>query len=288
MKRKVREKIVGFSMTGPAILFILLLLLYPLLYSGYLSLTNYYFLDPTGTQFVGLRNYLQLLGNDGFKAALLNSVLFGVIYIPTVTCLSLIIALALYQISSWWTKLFRSLMFLPVGIGLTLVSLMWIWLLRQDGLVNYLLQNWLHLPKVGWLASNVSTVISVVIMTIWKFLGFNVIFFLAGLNSISLNIFEAATIDGVNSFQRLRYIAIPMVKDVMAIVIINSTIASVKVYEQIWAISRGGGIIDVLYTYMYKTSFRYFEMGQGAAISFFMGLLVLALSFFTLKRVKNE
>jgi len=131
-------------------------------------------------------------------------------------------------------------------------------------------------------------VISTVIMTTWKFLGLNVMFFVAGLNNIPLSIFESAVLDGVNAYQRLRHIVIPLVKDTMALVIINSTIVSVKVYEQVWSLSRGGGIIDVLYTHMYKTSFLYFEMGRGAAIAFYMGLIVLIFSTFTLRKIKAD
>jgi ABC-type sugar transport system permease subunit len=275
-------------MGAPAIIFVAILLFYPLVYSGYLSLTNFYFLQPADTDFLGLQNYIDLVGSTAFRSALFNSVMFGVIYIPTVTLVSLIIALALYNLASRVANLVRSFMFLPVGIGLTLVALMWIWLLRSEGVVNYLLGSWFDLPKIPWLGTSFMVVISTVVMTTWKFLGLNVMFFVAGLNNIPLSIFESAVLDGVNAYQRLRHIVIPLVKDTMALVIINSTIVSVKVYEQVWSLSRGGGIIDVLYTHMYKTSFLYFEMGRGAAIAFYMGLIVLIFSTFTLRKIKAD
>jgi len=275
-------------MGAPAIIFVAVLLFYPLLYSGYLSLTNFYFLQPAATEFLGIQNYIDLVGSTAFRSALFNSVLFGVIYIPAVTLVSLIVALALYNLASKAANIVRSFMFLPVGIGLTLVALMWIWLLRSEGVVNYVLGSWFDIQQIPWLGTSSMVVISTVIMTTWKFLGLNVMFFVAGLNNIPLSIFESAVLDGVNAYQRLRHIVIPLVKDTMALVIINSTIVSVKVYEQVWSLSRGGGIIDVLYTHMYKTSFLYFEMGRGAAIAFYMGLIVLIFSTFTLRKIKAD
>jgi len=271
----------------PAIVLSIIVMLYPLVWSFYLSLTNYYFLDEESTQFIGLRNYFDLFQDPTFLLAFRNSMLFVALYVPSMVVLSTIVAVLLDSIIIG-VKTYRTLIFVPVCIGLTMATLMWVWMFADDGIVEVIMTKLLHLPPIEWLATDTSTVVTAVIITIWKFLGFNVVLVLAGLYAIPKDLKDAALIDGAGPWKRFTNVTLPLIKDSLALVIIMSTISSVKAFEQIWAVSRSGGTVDILYTLMYKTSFRYFEMGRGAAIAYIMAVMILVVSYINIRFVRTE
>lgn len=270
----------------PPIIFILIVMIYPLVLSFWYSLTNFYFLDSDPPKFIGLKNYIDLFFNNNFLLAFRNSLLLIALYVPLMVVLSTLIA-ALLDTGIRASTAYRTFIFVPVCVGLTMATLMWIWILNPDGLLDTVLKS-LHLPTVKWLATDVSTIITAVIITIWKNLGFNVVIILSGLYSIPKELYEAASIDGAGRIRSFFSVIVPLLKDSISLVGIMSIISSVKAFEQIWAIARGGGTVDVLYTFMYKTTFRYFEMGKGAAISYIMALFILVISYLNIKYVKTE
>ena len=270
----------------PPIAFILIVMLYPLVQSFWYSLTNFYFLDTSTPKFTGLKNYIALFSDTNFLLAFRNSLLLISLYVPSMVILSTVIA-ALLDTGIRASGVYRTLIFIPVCVGLTMATLMWIWILNPDGLLDAIFKV-LHLPTVKWLATDVSTIVTAVIITIWKNLGFNVVIILAGLYAIPKELYEAASIDGAGRIKSFFSLTIPLVKDSISLVGIMAIISSVKAFEQIWAVSRGGGTVDVLYTFMYKTTFRYFEMGKGAAISYIMAIFILIISYLNIKYIKTE
>ena len=270
----------------PPIVFILIVMLYPLVQSFWYSLTNFYFLDTSPPKFTGLKNYIALFSDTNFLLAFRNSLLLITLYVPSMVILSTVIA-ALLDAGIRASGVYRTLIFIPVCVGLTMATLMWIWILNPDGLLDTILKA-LHLPTLKWLATDVSTIVTAVIITIWKNLGFNVVIILAGLYAIPKELYEAASIDGAGRIKSFFSLTIPLVKDSISLVGIMAIISSVKAFEQIWAVSRGGGTVDVLYTFMYKTTFRYFEMGKGAAISYIMAIFILIISYLNIKYIKTE
>ena len=282
---KTQRKVIYIFLLPP-IGFILIIMIYPLFQSFWYSLTNFYFLDNAPPKFIGLKNYIDLFSDPNFLLAFRNSLFFIILYVPLMIILSVVIA-ALLDTGIKAVPLYRTLIFIPVCIGLTMATLMWIWILNPDGLLDTVLK-FFHLPTIQWLATDISTIVTAVIITIWKNLGFNVVIVLAGLYAIPKELYEAADIDGAGRIRSFFSITIPLVKDSISLVGIMSIIASVKAFEQIWAVSRGGGTVDVLYTFMYKTTFRYFEMGKGAAISYIMAIFILIVSYLNIKYIKTE
>ncbi len=282
---KTQKKVI-YTFLLPPIGFILIVMIYPLLQSFWYSLTNFYFLDNSPPKFIGLKNYIDLFSDPNFLLAFKNSLFFIILYVPLMIALSVVIA-ALLDTGISMVPFYRTLIFIPVCVGLTMATLMWIWILNPDGLLDTILKIF-HIHTIQWLATDTSTIITAVIITIWKNLGFNVVIVLAGLYAIPKELYEAADIDGAGRIKSFFYITLPLVRDSISLVGIMSIIASVKAFEQIWAVSRGGGTVDVLYTFMYKTTFRYFEMGKGAAISYIMAVFILIISYLNIKYVKTE
>ncbi len=270
----------------PPIAFILVIMIYPLFQSFWYSLTNFYFLDNAPPKFIGIKNYIDLFSDTNFLLAFRNSLFFIILYVPISVVLATVIA-ALLDAGIRGVPAYRTLIFVPVCVGLTMATLMWLWILNPDGLLDTVLRS-LHLPTIKWLATDTSTIVTAVIVTIWKNLGFYVVIMLAGLYAIPRELYEAADIDGAGKIKSFFSITLPLVKDSISLVGIMTIISAVKAFEQIWAVSRGGGTVDVLYTFMYKTTFRYFEMGKGAAISYIMAIFILIISYLNVKYIKTE
>ncbi len=270
----------------PPVAFILLVMIYPLFQSFWYSLTNFYFLDNSPPKFIGLKNYIDLFSDTNFLLAFRNSLFFIILYVPISVVLATVIA-ALLDAGIRGVPIYRTLIFVPVCVGLTMATLMWLWILNPDGLLDTILKS-LHLTTIKWLATETSTIVTAVIVTIWKNLGFYVVIMLAGLYTIPKELYEAANIDGAGKIKSFFSITLPLVKDSISLVGIMTIISAVKAFEQIWAVSRGGGTVDVLYTFMYKTTFRYFEMGKGAAISYIMAIFILIVSYLNVKYIKTE
>lgn len=281
-----KNKVIPYLFLLVPMAFILIVMIYPLFQSFYYSLTNFYFLDSAPPHFIGFKNYINLFSNQNFLIAFRNSMFFLIIYVPTMVLLSVVIGSLLDTVIRG-TVFYRTLIFMPVCVGLTMATLMWVWILGSGGLIDAIF-NFFHLSTIQWLATDKSTVITAVIITIWKYLGFNVILILTGIYAIPKELYDAASIDGADRIKSFFLITIPRIKDSISLVIIVSLISSVKVFEQIWAVGRGGGSVDVLYTFMYKTSFRYFEMGEGAAVAYIMAMLVLVISYINIKYIKTE
>lgn len=278
----------GIWFVLPAMLVIFAMLIYPLVDSFYLSFTNASIVSNEHS-FVGLHNYISLFGSDpDFRRAFGNSLLLIVTFVPASVFVSLVIGVAIFEnMGSRIVSFLEFVIFSPTGVALTFAMLMWLWIFDRYGWLNYTLYTAFHMGPINVLGSTTSAILTASLVTFWKHLGFNMLFILAGLTRLPQSIIEAAVIDGAGWWQSLFRVILPNLKESMAIVTITSMVAGVKAYEQVWAISRGGGNVDVLYTYMYKTSFLYFHLGKGAAIAYIMALLLLVLSAISLLRARS-
>lgn len=279
----------GIWFVLPALLLVLILLIYPLLSSFYLSFT-----DASITRnehaFIGLENYRLLFTSDsGFRRALMNSFLLAATFVPASVFVSLVLGVAVYENMGNRAVTFMELViFSPTGVGLTFAMLMWLWIFDYYGWLNYFLYTTFNIGPISVIGSATSVILTASLVTFWKHLGFNMLFILAGLSRIPQSMVEASVIDGAGWWQTLFHVIMPNLRASLAIVTVTSMISAFKAYEQVWAISRGGGNIDVLYTYMYKTSFQYFDLGKGAAIAYVMGLVILVMSGLSLLRPRRS
>ncbi len=280
---RVREALWGYLFLLPNILGFLAFNLFPLLFAIGMSFTRWDLIAPP--TFVGLSNYEKLfLEDESFRIAVKNTVFFTVLSVPTGTVLSLILANVLNQ-KIRGTTFYRTAFFLPVVSSSIAVALVWIWVFNPDfGLLNEILSTF-GLPRLKWLASSTWALPAVVIVSVWRGLGPSTVIFLAGLQGIPEELYDAAKIDGANARQLFRYVTIPMLSPTTFFVIVVSIIGSFQVFDLIYMMTRGGpGRASlVLVYYIYEHAFRWFGMGYAASIAFVLFIVIFVLTMIQLR-----
>jgi multiple sugar transport system permease protein len=262
-------------------LFIPLLLLialkfYPIIFNVVISFTNYD-LSPN-LRFVGLRNYQEIFSNDVYLKAIRNTLLYVAGTVPLGTFLSLTIA-ALLDRSLQGRVFFRTAFYLPVVTSVAASALVWRWIFNpQGGLANTALAG-VGLPPLGWLTDPNTAMISLVIITLWGGIGGNMVVFLAGMQGIPGELYEAAQIDGANWWESFFYITIPMLSPVTLFVVVTYTIAIFRSFGLIFLLTQGGPSLttNTMVWEVYQAAFGYLRFGLGAAISVVLLLTILLL-----------
>lgn len=243
----------------------------------------------TAPEFVGLGNYARLLGDAEFWAALRHTLGFIAGYLPLVLLLGLGVALAL-NAPLRGIGLIRTAFFLPVVSSWVAVALLWSWLFNpRYGLINYLL-GLAGLPQPGWLFDPTWAMPAVVLTSVWKDLGFVVVLFLAGLQAIPQEYYEAASLDGAGRWASLRAITLPLLAPTTFFVTIISLINSFQVFDQVWVMTEGGpaGSTTVLVERVVRHAFSYGEMGYAATISWAIFALVFIVTLVQLRLQRRE
>jgi multiple sugar transport system permease protein len=266
---------------------LLLFTVLPLLASVVLTLFQWDLLTPP--RFVGLANYARLLGDEEFWAALQHTLSFIAGYLPLVLVLGLLVALAL-NAPLRGIGLIRTAFFLPVVSSWVAVALLWSWLFNpRYGLINYLL-GLAGLPQPGWLFDPSWAMPAIVLTSVWKDLGFVVVLFLAGLQAIPQDYYEAASLDGAGRWAQLRAITLPLLAPTTFFVTIISLINSFQVFDQVWVMTEGGpaGATTVLVERVVRHAFSYGEMGYAATISWAIFALIFAVTLVQLRLQRRE
>lgn len=276
----------------PAVLFMFIFLIFPLATSFYLSFTKYNYAYSDHPKFIALGNYLHLLQDANFVVALRNTMYYFSIFFPGLISLSLSIAILLNQ-KIRGTTFFTPALLLPTVVPLTLAGVAFIWILSENfGIVNHILKNVFGMPFLthSWLVERETAMISLAVVGLWKYTGFAMILFLAGLQAIPETLYDAAKMDGANSVQIFSRITLPNLKESFILVGIWGIIQSVKVFEQAFVMTKGGPgrTTLVLYLYAWKTAFRFFEMGYAASIAYIIGIIILVLAFVNFALLKTE
>ncbi len=229
----------------------------------------------TTPEFIGIENYQTLAGDPIFWQALRNTLFYVVGAIPPAIVISLVLALALNQ-PLRGRAIFRTAYFLPVVSSTVAVAVLWGWMFNtQVGLLNYLL-GLVGIPKVPWITSEVWAMPSVIIMSVWKSLGYNIILFLAGLQAIPNDYYEAAKVDGASAFRRFWDITLPLLSPTTFLIVVLSIIASFQVFEQTYILTGGGPANSTLTLVLmiFYRGFQDFRMGYASAIAYVLFLMV--------------
>ena len=233
----------------------------------------------TTPEFIGLENYASLLDDELFWKTMRNTVYYVVGSIPPGVVLALVLALALNQ-PLRGRVIFRTVYFLPVVSSTVAVAVLWGVLYNTEvGLLNYLL-SLVGIAKVPWIASETWAMPSIIIMSVWKGLGYNMILFLAGLQAIPEEYYEAASIDGATSWRRFRDITLPLLSPTTFLVVILSVIGSFQVFEQSYILTGGGPSWSTLTIVLliFFRGFQDFRMGNASAIAYVLFALVFAIT----------
>ena len=288
-----RKKGKGFGITRQeraAALFILPLMvlltvfwIVPSLSSLFFSLTNYSVVSAA--RWVGPENYLRLADDWLFWRSLLNSAYFTVGNIPLLLVCGLALAIALNSARLRLRYLYRVVFYLPLVTSSIALSMVWLWLFDPHlGLLNLLL-NAVGLPSQPWLQSTKQAMPSIIFMSVWGGVGGTMLIYLAGLQGISEQVYEAAQVDGATPWQSFFHVTLPLLRPVTLYVLVTSIIGSFQIFGPIYAMTQGGPAFatTTIVHQIYINGFRYFNMGYAAAQSWILFLLLLGLSIANLR-----
>lgn len=239
-------------------------------------------------KFIGLGNYQELLTDGIFRKVFWNTLYFTAVSVPIGIVLSLFLAILLNQ-KLRLIRFYRAAFFIPVISSMVAVAVIWQWIYNpQYGLLNYALSG-LGIQGPTWLTSTKWAMIAIIITAVWKNLGFNMLIFLAGLQSIPESYYEAAEIDGARWFAKFRHITVPLLSPTTFFITVMAIITSFQVFDTVYLMTQGGPArsTSVLVYYVYQNAFQYFEMGYASAVAyvlFFVVLILTMLQFLTQKK----
>lgn len=276
---KSKKKII-FTFLFPSLLGLFVFKIGAMLYSLYISFTEWNLFGSP--EFVGLKNYINILQDARFYEALKNTLLFIVGYLPIVVAISLGIALLLNS-KVKGVNVFRGLFFLPVITSWVAVSMIWKGLLNPEfGVINSIIETFGG-NGPSWLQNPLFVIPAVVMVSVWKDIGFLSIIFLGGLQGISQEYYEAARIDGANKWRQFRSITLPLLSPTTFYALIITIINSFQVFDQIWIMTAGeptSDLVPVMVTEIYKNSFQYQKMGYATALSWILFGIIIFVTIF--------
>jgi len=291
---RFNEQKISFLFVAPAVLLFVIFVVGPLFASFYWSFTEFNGLQPA--KWVGLQNYKNIFFNDPrFWKSVRNTIFYTVGVIPPGIVLSLLLAVAVDR-RIRFKGTFQTIYFIPSITSIIALSVIWKWLFAGEkyGLINYFLIL-LGLKPVDWLMSPFWTLPAIMIMSIWAGVGYNMILFLAGLQTIPAAIYEAADIDGANVWDKFWNITLPLLKPTMVFVVIMGFIASFQVFERIYIMTESefgiGGVLDSALTvvaYLYDMGFRKFQMGYASALGYIVFAVIFIITIVNVRFVKSK
>ncbi|MGH7740825.1 MAG: carbohydrate ABC transporter permease [Candidatus Eiseniibacteriota bacterium] len=276
-----REARAGWLLTAPALALIGVFFFLPVVGGLLLSFTDfdiYAIADPGAARWVGLANYSQVLSTPLFWKALGNTLLIVLIGGPLSVVASLAAALVVSGRRVRFPGLFRSIFFIPVVTTLVAVAVVWRYLYHPHyGLVNWALGA-LHLPAVDWLGDPHFAMPAIIVMTVWKNFGYNMLIFIAGLHAIPEDLYEAARLDGADGWARFIHITLPGLAPTFLFVGVTTMLGQFQVFAEPYVMTQGGPLkaTTTLVMMMYEQGFRFWRLGLAAAIAFLLFVLMLA------------
>jgi ABC-type sugar transport system permease subunit len=274
-----RQRRAGLLFVLPALLFFGSVFLLPLAQS---VVQSFYRTVPGGaSQFVGFRLYEKVFTDSVFWAAVTNTLHLLVMSVPTVVVCALAVALGLNRIASLkWRNVFAAMYFLPFACSLVAAALVWQWIYHPVyGILNAGL-GFLGIPPQKWLQSLTQVRPSLAAVNIWIRIGFDTMIFLAALQSVPQEYYEAAGIDGASAWQRLRHITIPLLNPQILMVCILELIFNFKIFDQVYATTQGGpaSASQTVIMLLYDTAFKYFRFGDASVIAVFVFVTLLVVT----------
>jgi putative chitobiose transport system permease protein len=283
-----RKLLTPYLFLVPACIILGAFIFYPLLQAIWMSFTDYNMIsDPS---FVGLENYKEIIEDDLFWKTLGQTFLYLIVVVPTLVILPIFLAILVNQ-KIKGIGFFRSAYYVPVVTSMVVVGITWKWVYADQGILNYLLQSIGIIDgPVHWLTSPTTSIFAVMAVTVWKGLGYYMVIYLAGLQAIPSDLYEAADIDGANKWKQIFHITIPMLMPSIIIVTIMSSISAMKVFEEIYVMTGGGPLNSskTLVFYIYQEAFEKLRMGYASAVGVILLLITLVLSIFNLKVMSKK
>jgi multiple sugar transport system permease protein len=293
--REIRREWTAYLFNAPGLITFAIFVVYSVYTSFVLSFHEWNILEPE-KPFVGLDNYREVMQDESFWDAVGHSIYFVLGSVPATMAIALGLALLL-NTKIRGLGLFRTAYYLPVITPLVIAAIIWKWVYNGDfGVLNfYLLQLNIIDEPIQWLGDRTWAMPAVIVMNIWKGVGFNMVVYLAGLQAIPAEYYEAAEVDGAGPLQQFRRITLPLVAPTTFFLLVINTIGSMKAFDQIFVMTQGGppgpgGATTTVVYYIYTTAFKFFRMGYASALAYTLFLLMFVVSFaqfrWYLKRVE--
>jgi multiple sugar transport system permease protein len=289
----VKLSVIAWGFVAPALLVIGTFFVLPVFAGLALSLTDfdiYALVDLRNLRFVGLDNYLRLLRTPLFWQALGNTFYFVVVGVPLSIALSLGSALLLHARVARFKPFFRTALFAPVVTTLVAVAVVWRYLFQMRyGMVNYALGH-IGIDPIDWLGNPHLAMPTIILLAAWKNFGYNMVIFLANLQAIPEDVYEAARIDGASTFQQLIYVTLPMLKPTLLLVGILTTAGYFQLFAEPYVMTQGGPLrstVSVLY-FMYEEGFKWWNFGTASTVAVLLFGLILAVTWGLMRLTKDE
>lgn len=283
-RQKAWERVEPYVYMLPALVFVGIFLLYPAVYTFYISLTKWDGLTPP--VFIGFQNYVKVVGDAIFRTSFTNSVIWVIATLLLPVAFGLLLAVVVNRIPL--QGFFKAIFYLPYAISATSVAVIWSFMLSPVGIVNEVLRG-VGLDGIAksWLITPPWNTIVMIIAYTWVATGTNMVLFLVGLQNIPTEPVEAAKLDGANGWQSFWHIVFPLLKPITTVVVTISVVNSFKVFDLIWVMTQGGPYrsSETLAITMYRESFVSFHLGYGAAIANLLSFIVIIFSIFYLRSI---
>ncbi len=279
MNIKNREATSGFLFLFPNFFGFLLFNLIPITACFILSFTKWNF--STSPTLIGFKNYTSLLSDQLFWKYLWNTIYYTILTVPLTIIVGFILAYILNR-KIRGIVFFRTLYFLPSVTLFVAVAVIWSWIYNADfGLLNYILSLF-GIQGPNWLQSSTWAMPAIIIMGVWKGSGYSMLIYLAGLQSIPGEYYEASTIDGAGWYQQIRYITIPLIYPTTFFILVTSTISAIQGFDQFYVMTHGGpaGATTTLVYYIFENAFEWFNMGYASSAAIVLFIIIMALTLF--------
>src|SRR6186997_2005927 len=292
-KRRWREDLIGWAFAAPFVILFGLFMALPILASFALSFTSFGLKDlqnPIGAKFIGLDNYIRLLSDGTFWTSLLNTFYFVVVGVPLTLIAGLLIANALNRGITRFRTAFRVGYYLPVITSMVAIAVVWRFVLNPDvGLINMLLDG-IGIQGPAWLANPVTAMPSIIAMAVWRNLGFAMVVFLAGMQAIPQQLYEAASIDGAGRWQSFRHVTVPLLRPTILFMTVITTIGYLQLFEEPFVMTDGGPLDKTLSVsmYMYQQGFEFFHQGYASSIAYVLFVIVAIVALLQFRFLRSD
>ncbi|MFZ8765382.1 carbohydrate ABC transporter permease [Enterococcus diestrammenae] len=288
LKRKHinRESRTAWLFLLPGIVLLMLFVFWPIIYSLPLAFTNYSVIAEPA--FVGLANFKKAFSDPDFIMSLVNSLIY-VLIVPIMQIFSMLLANMVNQ-KIRGIKLFRTLYYIPVVTSTVAVSIIWSWLLSSNGLINAMLKmTGVISENIGWLTNKQTALATLMFITLWKGLGYYMMIYLAGLQSIPGELIEAAEMDGATKVQAFFKITMPLLRPQIVLCSLMSLMGALRVFDEPFVLTKGGPANSTMTSslYIYKNGFEKFDFGYSAALGLIVSVIVILLSIVIFKYNKK-
>ncbi len=294
-----REQVWAWALASPAVILGTIFIIVPFLMAFALSFTSQRLISPPNvpTRFLGLDNYLELLGDAQFWTALRNTAVFVVIVVPLQSAFALGLALLINQ-KVRLVNFFRATYFVPVVLPMVVVATIWSFLYTYDptgahqGLVNTFVQS-VSGGLVGpfwWVGDPSVALLAIIILSMWQGVGFQMIIFLAGLQEIPAELYEAAQIDGASKWQQFRNVTLPLLRNTIIFIVLTTTILAFGLFDQVNILTQGGprDATTTLTYFMVTKGFNQLRVGYGSAVAVVFFLLVVSITLVIRRFLQEE